>query len=124
MPSLAERRDDIPILTDRFIQKLRRPRVVSSITPKARRMLAACHWPGNVRDLQNTIERALVLGSSKFIQPEDLPAKLQPKNTADVTDESLNARNFAFKIRLIERTLVETGGNVARASRSLELSAS
>jgi len=87
-------------------------------------MLAAYHWPGNVRDLQNTIERALVLGSSKFIQPENLPAKLQPKNPADVTDESLNARNFAFKIKLIERTLVETSGNVARASRILELSAS
>ena len=87
-------------------------------------MLVAYHWPGNVRDLQNTIERALVLGSSKFIQPENLPAKLQPKNPADVTDESFNVRNFAFKIKLIERTLVETSGNVARASRILELSAS
>ena len=84
-------------------------------------MLAAYHWPATFA-ICTTIERALVLGSSKFIQPEDLPAKLQPKNPADVTGESLNARNFAFKIKLIERTLVETDGNVARASRILELS--
>jgi transcriptional regulator with GAF, ATPase, and Fis domain len=49
---------------------------------------------------------------------------LQAKASANVTDESLNARQFAFKVKLIERTLMETGGNVARASRILELSTS
>jgi Nif-specific regulatory protein len=124
MPSLAQRRGDIPILTDHFLQKFRCVRVVSGVTPKARRLLAAYSWPGNVRELQNTIERALVLGSSKFIQPEDLPAELQPKIPADVSNDGLNAKDFEFKVKLIERTLVETGGNVAKASRILKLSKS
>jgi transcriptional regulator with GAF, ATPase, and Fis domain len=65
-----------------------------------------------------------VPGSSKFIQPEDLPAELQPKITANVSDDGLNAKDFEFKVKLIERTLVETGGNVAKASRILKLSKS
>jgi DNA-binding NtrC family response regulator len=87
-------------------------------------MLAAYPWPGNVRELRHIIERALVLGSSKFIQPEDLPAELQPKIPTDATDRSMNAKDFEFKVKLIERTLVETGGNVAKAARILELSRS
>jgi len=124
MPSLTQRRDDIPILTNHFLQKFRGVRVVSGVTPKARRMLAAYPWPGNVRELQNTIERALVLGSSKFIQPEDLPAELQSKPPDDATDDGLNAKDFEFKVKLIERTLMETGGNVAKAARILQLSKS
>jgi hypothetical protein len=53
-----------------------------------------------------------------------LPQELQSKIRADVTDESLNAKTFAFKVKLIERTLMERVGNVARASRILELSTS
>jgi hypothetical protein len=65
-----------------------------------------------------------VPGSSKFIQPEDLPAELQPKIPANATDRSMNAKDFESKVKFIERALVETGGNLARASRILELSAS
>ncbi len=124
MPSLAERRDDIPLLTDHFLQKFRGVRVVSGVTPAARRMLADYRWPGNVRELQNTIERALVLGSSKFLQPEDLPSELQPKSLTGADNESFNAKGLGFKVELIEKTLLETNGNVAKAARILNLSSS
>ena len=76
MPSLAECRADIPTLATHFLQKFRYVRVVSGFSTEARRILAAYDWPGNIRELQNTVERALVLGTSDVIQPEDLPESL------------------------------------------------
>ncbi len=75
MPSLRDRRQDIPLLANHFLKKHREQckRRVRGISDEAQSLLKNYDWPGNVRELENVIERALVLGSSDLIRPEDLP---------------------------------------------------
>ena len=76
MPTLAERREDIPQLAAHFIKKYRHIRCapypeVSGISPEAHQLLAAHGWPGNVRELENAIEWAISMGATVYILPED-----------------------------------------------------
>lgn len=70
MPPLRERKEDIPLLVDHFLEKPSKPVEISST---ALQMLMAYSWPGNIRELQNTIERASVICDGEFIEPEHLP---------------------------------------------------
>lgn len=125
MPSLSERRQDIPMLTDHFIQKYRHVRVVNGINPEARAALTRHDWPGNVRELQNTIERALVLGRSDFILPEDLPKELTKANAPEpAAANGFRAQDQQHRRTSIEEALQETEGNVAAAARRLGISTS
>jgi len=123
-PSLFEIREDIPRLADHFLERFRFIRRVSGISAEALRMLSAYDWPGNVRQLQNAIEQALVLGRSEFIQPEDLPPCVtQPKSLKPAAG-TLSGGVDSVKRKLIERTLAETKGNITDAARVLEVSQS
>ncbi len=124
MPSLSDRREDIPLLASHFVKKYGRlsSRPISGITPEALRLLMAYDWPGNVRELENVIEHAIVLGSSEHIRPEDLPESLiegkvagsSPANTYHgVLDET--------KKGLIHRAFQQAGGNYTDAARLLDL---
>lgn len=125
MPSLAERREDIPILAAHFLQKFRHVRVVSGFSTEARRVLASYDWPGNVRELQNAIERALVLGQSEVIQPEDLPEALtETKSPGAELASSYHALVNQLKRSLIDQALQQAEGNHAEAARMLDLSPS
>ena len=75
MPPLRLRRDDIPLLAQYFIMKHSRKckRLVRGLAPATRAMLMNHNWPGNIRELENMMERAVVLGSTELILPEDLP---------------------------------------------------
>ena len=77
-PSLRQIPEDIPLLVDHFIEKFRYTRVagVRGISEDALKMLVRYDWPGNIRQLQNAIERAMVMGRSEWIEPTDLP--IQP----------------------------------------------
>jgi two-component system response regulator AtoC len=79
VPSLRERREDIPALVDHFVGQFTKGQgfVVGGITPEARALLATYHWPGNVRELQNVIERLVVTGRHDLIGPGDLPAEFR-----------------------------------------------
>jgi two-component system response regulator HydG len=125
MPPLRNRPGDIPMLTDHFIRKTRHVRVVHGITPEARRALAAYPWPGNIRELQNTIERALVLGRSDFIQLADL--SLDPSKTG--FPEPANGVGFRKQVDKLRKTLIEdalerSAGKIPEAADILEISAS
>ena len=78
LPPLRERKDDIPLLANHFLQSFREQysKPVSHISPEAMDLLTEYSWPGNVRELENTIERALLLSPDPIIPPEDLPKKL------------------------------------------------
>ncbi len=82
LPPLRERRQDIPLLASYFIDKHSRQarRRVSGLSPQARAILIGYDWPGNIRELENAIERAIVLGSSEVILAEDLPESLLERN--------------------------------------------
>src|SRR5205807_3292647 len=75
MPSLRERRSDIPLLSNYFAAKHSQKckRRVIGFSTATRACLQTYHWPGNVRELENVIEYAVVLGQTEFILPEDLP---------------------------------------------------
>ena len=79
MPPLRERREDICLLIHHFIYqacKKQNKRIIS-ISPEALDILMRYHWPGNLIQLQNVIDRALALGVEDMIGPEELPAEIQ-----------------------------------------------
>src|SRR5438309_7644372 len=92
VPPLRERRDDIPVLIDYFLKKHTRntSRLVRGLTPETRRMLLSYSWPGNVRQLESAIERAILLCESDLITVEDLPL--------EVRQEASPAAQGAFKL--------------------------
>src|ERR671938_1595727 len=92
VPPLRERRDDIPVLIDYFLKKHTRntSRLVSGLTPETRRMLMSYSWPGNVRQLESAIERAILLCEGDLITIDDLPL--------EVRQDSRPASEGAFKL--------------------------
>ena len=75
-PALRDRRDDIPALTDHFIARFNAEegRRVTACAPETLALLTAFDWPGNVRQLENAVYRAIVLADAPFLQPHDFPA--------------------------------------------------
>jgi two-component system response regulator HydG len=74
LPPLRDRKDDIPLLVDHFLRKYnkRSKKNIEGVDPKAMKPLMEYHWPGNIRELENTIERAVVLVREDHIGIEDL----------------------------------------------------
>ena len=85
LPPLRDRREDIPLLVAHFIQKLAREmsRPVRGVTPEAVAVLEQYHWPGNIRELENVVERAIVLGHGEMLDVEALPATVRQPVTRD-----------------------------------------
>ncbi|HHS12638.1 MAG TPA: sigma-54-dependent Fis family transcriptional regulator [bacterium] len=79
IPPLRQRRDDIPLLADHFLQKFteRTKKKINSISPDAIKILTGYDWPGNVRELENVVERAIILTNKTVITPEDLPETIR-----------------------------------------------
>ncbi|HND30780.1 MAG TPA: sigma 54-interacting transcriptional regulator, partial [Myxococcota bacterium] len=128
LPPLRERPEDVPLLVEHLIgslcQRLRLPR--PTVEPEAMRTLLLCRWPGNVRQLENTLERAILLCDRNHITVDDLPVNIreQPPATATVEGDSLSIpqRTAALERELIQRAMQRTSGNKAAAARILELS--
>jgi Nif-specific regulatory protein len=122
MPSLRERRDDIPLLAQYFTIKHSKKckRQVKGITQAAKTLLVGYDWPGNVRELENAIERAIVLGSTELIQPEDLPEAMN-ENILDTNVQKTNYQlaNKAAKKQIVLAALENAGGNYTHAAKAL-----
>ena len=82
IPPLRERKGDIPVLANYFVQKYARAmgKPITSLSPEAMDTLVRYNWPGNVRELGNAIERAMVVGRPPALRPEDLPYQLTERN--------------------------------------------
>jgi DNA-binding NtrC family response regulator len=78
LPSLKERKEDIPLLIDQFLKKLnaRHGKGLHSVHPKVITALRNYQWPGNIRELENLMERAYILETSQVMAPENFPAEL------------------------------------------------
>src|SRR5579863_6915120 len=126
MPPLRERREDIPMLTRHFVQKhAKRCKVKAKpISREAMASLVNYEWPGNARELENAIERALVMGSSDMILLEDLPESLLEQNAPDEMPEGkYHASVKQLKKHLIFDAVEQTGGNYVEAAQILGLHA-
>jgi Nif-specific regulatory protein len=124
MPSLRERRQDIPVLAEHFASAAakRSRRGTVSLSPAAIRRLVAYDWPGNVRELENAIERAVVLSTEPEIGPDDLPEAELPAADRD-SDSRFHSGVAAAKRRLILEALEESNGSMTEAARLLGLNA-
>jgi two-component system NtrC family response regulator len=126
VPPLRERTEDIPPLIDFFIRKFaaRERKKINGITREALEELERYPFPGNVRELENIIERAAVLGEGGFLTLDDLPVFLKEKREVDVAAEELplTERVKRLEVREIKRALLETDGVKSRAARALGIS--
>ena len=116
IPPLRERVDDIPMLVNHFIRKYctSMSRDLITIEPAALKQLEKFEFPGNVRELENMIERAIVIGNGKEIRLKDLPLG---REVRDSTVESLEE----LEKKHIEQILDKYGWNVSRSARALNV---
>jgi DNA-binding NtrC family response regulator len=120
MPSLREIKEDIPHLIHHFMKKFsnENARPMDKIAPDAMDLLMGYDWPGNVRQLENVIERAFALGADDTIHAHDLPPEFRSKDQQiPTTNKSLNL-NENEKM-LIARALEQTEGNKVKAAKLL-----
>jgi Nif-specific regulatory protein len=124
VPPLRERKTDVPLLTDYFIEKFSKKFniTVKRISTPAIDMLMSYHWPGNVRELQNCLERAVLLCEDGVIRSYQLPPTLQSSTSSGThyNGTLLEALDNMEKEMLVD-ALKESKGNMARAAKSLGL---
>jgi DNA-binding NtrC family response regulator len=132
LPPLHERPEDIPILAAHFMQKYARPgQSPKQIVPEAMEVLLRYNWPGNIRELENAIERACVTSRSERILPDNLPPEiLSPSRTktsfpVDLSrplTEQLPAVVADFEERYLRRALKKARGHIGRTAKITGLS--
>jgi DNA-binding NtrC family response regulator len=122
LPALNERREDIPLLVNHFIEKysLAFRKRITSIQPQALQILANYTYPGNVRELENIIERAVALTDCDLIRPQDLPQDLQQLESDSIEGEGFLSLQEMEK-RYIEKVLERTGYNKALTAQILNI---
>lgn len=119
IPPLRERREDITLLAEYFIDKFASAmnKNVKKIGSEAMDFLIKYDWPGNVRELENAIERALVVGKSDLIQVEDLPFHVAQPNLTDDADLSLSAVERKHILNILEKN----HWNISRSAEVLKI---
>jgi Nif-specific regulatory protein len=120
VPPLRERRSDIPSLARHFVAKFAtaHDRRISGLTTAALDRLTRFSWPGNVRQLENVLERAVLVCSSALLDEEHLPPVLREDASPDQLP--LAEAVARFEKQLLENALEATNGNRARAARLLQ----
>ncbi len=122
LPPLRERKDDIMQLADHFLEKsaAENNKYISRISTPAIEMLTSYHWPGNIRELENCIERAVLLCDGEVIRSEHMPPSLQMiKKNERVAPQSLSEIIENKEKELIIDALKKTGGRQRRAAKEL-----
>ena len=104
---------------------------IREVEPKAMAMLKNYEYPGNIRELENVIERAVLLSKGRWVSPEDLPSHITAHNPSDhafptdqLVEDSLSIRKASkwMEKDLIKKALERTGGNRTQAAKILEIS--
>jgi Nif-specific regulatory protein len=122
VPPLRDRREDIPLLAEHFLGIYSREmaKKVKAVTPEAMSVLMRYDWPGNVRELQNVIERAVVLSSTKAIQPDDLMLGQEKSDGRSVFHgKNLKEAVQLFKRQFVMDTIRRNGGVQKTAAEEL-----
>jgi nitrogen regulation protein NR(I) len=147
LPALRDRKSDIPHLATHFIAKFnsRLKKSIEGIEPDALERLSSYAWPGNIRELENVIERAVLFADGTRIRHDDLPEEIRsgkphaettplphspaapsdsgpPSSPTDGLKEQVKAAMSKLERDLIERALKQTHGNVTHAARLLKIS--
>ncbi len=134
LPPLRDRREDIPLLVqhflDRFCREMKPPRPAMTVSQQAMRQLMAYAWPGNVRQLENALERGVALGAGRTqIELADLPPDVQEPGDVQASgplvlpEGGMDCAEYVGSIEreLIRQSLERTGGNKGRAAQLLNM---
>jgi DNA-binding NtrC family response regulator len=144
MPSLRERSEDIPDLAQHFLQEFaqRGGKTIAQFEDDAMLALRAYRWPGNIRELENAIERAVVISDCSIVTLDDLPEEVRRASTVNFADDeamlsldgttppnrwgvrSERERRDRDERSTLENALTATGGNRAEAARLLGMARS
>ena len=143
LPALRERDTDIPLLVEHFLKKFneRLKKQVTGVEPEALEILSAYTWPGNIRELENVMERSVLFCDAQKLRVEDLPGELRGSSSGSVapppTDLSTSGMPLSpegglkehvkvamsrLERDLVSRALKQTSGNVTHAARLLKIS--
>jgi DNA-binding NtrC family response regulator len=127
VPPLRERREDIPVLIDYFLKKHTRntSRLVRGMTPETKRMMMDYSWPGNVRQLESAIERAILLCEGDLITVEDLPLEVR-QEAHPVAEGAFKLPPEGISFEDVERSLIiqameQTDYNITKSAKLLGL---
>jgi len=122
LPPLRERREDIPLLIEHYLKHLadQHGRPARSISPEAQRVLSAYDWPGNIRELINTLETMVLLAPGERLEVSDLPPEIRPQSPVPPAADLAVGMSLQDAERLlIARTLEKTGGNRQQTAKML-----
>ena len=113
--------EDIPLLADQFIARFNRlqGKAVQGISAEALSLLMAHRWPGNIRELENVVERAFILCSEGHIDIQHLPGDLIGQSTPAGTGSSVRSIHDILDVQAIRAALEKTGSNRLLAAREL-----
>jgi two-component system response regulator PilR (NtrC family) len=131
LPPLRERREDIPLLVAHFLQKFGKElgKDVRGVAPEAMAVLERYHWPGNIRELENVLERAIVLGAGEMLGVDSLPESVRRErlvkglDSVDIPEDGLDLEATLDSIegRYLRRALDRTGGVQTKAAELLKM---
>ncbi len=131
LPPLRERQEDIPLLVNHFIKKYSRENdteyPLKGVTKEAARLMFDYSWPGNIRELENMVERAVILSGGEYITPADLPVKLRQGITSNPPLEGipenagLSETLAAIEKKMIKSALEATGNVQTEAAKILRI---
>ena len=126
VPALRQRREDIPLLADHLIRRhnLEMKKRYKGVESAGIKSLMALPWKGNIRELDNVLERAMILGDGEWIRAKDLPRPDVPDNLTLTTKDSLDEALEAYETIHIETVLREVDGDRTRAAKILGVSRS
>jgi transcriptional regulator with GAF, ATPase, and Fis domain len=121
LPALRERSEDIAELAEHFVARYAKKcnRNVEGISREALACLRQYDWPGNIRELENAMERAVVIGTSETILPEDLPESLQEGEPGEIAPAKYHEAIRKLKKQMILNALEQAGGNMTEAAKLL-----
>ncbi|HLV23080.1 MAG TPA: sigma-54 dependent transcriptional regulator [Polyangiaceae bacterium] len=141
LPALRERAMDIAPLAQHFVEKFnqRLKKQIVGMAPEVEQVLQSYAWPGNIRELENVIERAVLFCDSNLLTVADVPLEIRnggaveaqlpesassraPESASDGLKEQVKAATSRLERELIQRALDQTGGNVTHAARLLKIS--
>ena len=120
LPALRDRREDIPLLVNHFVQKFSREmnKRITRVAPQAMALLQQYPWPGNIRELENAVERAMVVSQEPEIREQDFTLKNNKAAAAPMTDgRTLDEIEKAHILRVLD----DCGGNQTRAAEALDI---
>jgi two-component system response regulator HydG len=124
LPALRERREDIPLLAEHFLKVLseRNAKNIRGFQSKALDLLVRSRWKGNVRELENVVERAVIMARGEHIEPEDLPGHIREDDMQEAVGVTPGRPLSELEKEAILQTLEMTGGNRTETADLLGIS--